>query len=410
MKRKLPFLMAVVLLLASVVTVQADKLSDLQKKQQELEQKEQQIQQNAQNTENQMNDALDKADELQGTIDELDLAMDEVNTSIVEIMTEISLIESDITNKEADIATTQEEYEAAQEQKQQQYEAMCIRIKCMYETGNENYVELLLTAGSIPELLNKADYVEAMYAYDRDMLEQYEETVTYVAQVEQQLESELADLEVSKSQLDDAQAELDVELAKLKAESGNYEQELAQAKVQAANFSSELKKQQSELKSVQSDLKNTKLQIAKEQESKQSASSSTTQKVAAGKAVFDANEIWNASGSELGKKVAVYACSFIGNPYVAGGTSLTNGADCSGYTQSVMAQFGVSIPRTSYEQRLCGTEVSYDNAQPGDLICYAGHVAIYIGNGKIVHASSERTGIKVGYANYRTILSVRRVL
>ena len=107
--------------------------------------------------------------------------------------------------------------------------------------------------------------------------------------------------------------------------------------------------------------------------------------------------------------VADFAVQFVGNPYVWGGTSLTGGADCSGFTQSVYAQFGYSLPRTSYEQQNAGTEVSYADAQPGDLICYGGHVAIYMGNGQIVHASNSRDGIKISNnAAYRTILSVRR--
>ena len=99
-----------------------------------------------------------------------------------------------------------------------------------------------------------------------------------------------------------------------------------------------------------------------------------------------------------------------GNPYVAGGTSLTNGADCSGFTYRVFADFGYKLPRTSYEQRSAGTGVDYDSAQPGDIICYDGHVAIYIGGGYIVHASSAKTGIKVSKAGYRTILAVRRII
>ena len=109
--------------------------------------------------------------------------------------------------------------------------------------------------------------------------------------------------------------------------------------------------------------------------------------------------------------VADFAVQFVGNPYVWGGTSLTGGADCSGFTQSVYANFGVSLPRTSYEQQNAGTEVSYADAQPGDLICYGGHVAIYMGNGRIVHASNSVDGIKISdNAAYRTIVSVRRLV
>ena len=117
----------------------------------------------------------------------------------------------------------------------------------------------------------------------------------------------------------------------------------------------------------------------------------------------------SSASSGSGSSIVDYATQFVGNPYVWGGTSLTGGADCSGFTQSVYAQFGYSLPRTSYEQQNWGTEVSYADAQPGDLICYGGHVAIYMGNGQIVHASNSRDGIKISNnAAYRTILSVRR--
>src|SRR5699024_3089475 len=112
--------------------------------------------------------------------------------------------------------------------------------------------------------------------------------------------------------------------------------------------------------------------------------------------------------ASLRNQIVNYAMQFLGNPYVWGGTSLTNGADCSGFTMSVMAHFGISLPRTSDQQGRAGREVSYSEAQAGDIIYYGGHVAIYLGGGRIVHASTEQTGIKTGTATYRTILSVRR--
>ena len=110
-----------------------------------------------------------------------------------------------------------------------------------------------------------------------------------------------------------------------------------------------------------------------------------------------------------GSAVADYGLQFVGNPYVWGGTSLTNGADCSGFVMSVYAHFGVSLPHSSAAQRNVGREVSYSEAQPGDIICYSGHVAIYIGGGQIVHAANESTGITVSSATYNNILSVRRI-
>ena len=116
------------------------------------------------------------------------------------------------------------------------------------------------------------------------------------------------------------------------------------------------------------------------------------------------------SGSGRGSAVASYALQFVGNPYVYGGSSLTNGTDCSGFTMSVYAHFGVSLPHSSGAQRGVGYDVGgLANAQPGDLVCYSGHVGLYIGNGQIVHASTAKTGIKVSNASYRQVLSVRRI-
>lgn len=111
-----------------------------------------------------------------------------------------------------------------------------------------------------------------------------------------------------------------------------------------------------------------------------------------------------------GADVVAYARQFLGNPYVYGGTSLTNGTDCSGFTMSVYAHFGVYLPHASSAQRYVGTAVSYSEAQPGDIICYSGHVALYMGGGKIIHASTSSTGIIIGNATYRQILTIRRIL
>lgn len=111
-----------------------------------------------------------------------------------------------------------------------------------------------------------------------------------------------------------------------------------------------------------------------------------------------------------GQSVVDYACQFIGNPYVWGGTSLTDGADCSGFVQSVYANFGVSMPRTSGEMRSAGMEVSYEEAMPGDIICYDGHVGIYMGDNQIVNAIDDAHGIGISNATFTNIITVRRML
>jgi cell wall-associated NlpC family hydrolase len=125
-----------------------------------------------------------------------------------------------------------------------------------------------------------------------------------------------------------------------------------------------------------------------------------------------ANQVAASSeGSEVGKDVVEFATQFVGNPYVYGGTSLTNGADCSGFVMSVYSNFGVSLPHSSSSLRSVGTNVgtSLADAQPGDIICYSGHCGIYVGNGLLVHASNSRDGIKVSSASYRQILAIRRI-
>ena len=158
--------------------------------------------------------------------------------------------------------------------------------------------------------------------------------------------------------------------------------------------------------------------LAKEEEERQKARAAAAQKAAQNQnnqsqssaPAQNAGSYSVSGGSEMGVAVAEYGLQFVGNPYVWGGTSLTNGADCSGFVMSVYANFGVSLPHSSTSDRSQGYGVDgLDNAQPGDIICYSGHVGIYIGNGQIVHASNERTGIIVSNANYRNILAIRRI-
>ena len=141
--------------------------------------------------------------------------------------------------------------------------------------------------------------------------------------------------------------------------------------------------------------------------SRKSEEAQMTQEVQGNVQQTETTEV-SAQPASNGQAIVDYACQFIGNPYVWGGTSLTDGADCSGFVQSVFAHFGISLPRTTYDQIYAGVEVSYDQAMPGDLICYDGHIGIYIGNGQIVNAQNPEQGIGISPATYTTILSGRR--
>lgn len=152
-----------------------------------------------------------------------------------------------------------------------------------------------------------------------------------------------------------------------------------------------------------------KARLAKEEEARKAAQAAARKKTSEN-AASGGKTYANPTGS-TGADVVQFAKQFVGNPYVYGGTSLTNGADCSGFVMSVYKNFGVNLPHSSAADRSVGAAVNgLENAQPGDIICYSGHVGIYAGNGQIVHASTSKTGIIVSSATYRSILSIRRIL
>ena len=379
-------------------------------------------------TQNQLNSISGQVYGLEGQKDAVEEEIDELDGTLVQLMGSISLLEEEIEDKKAEIVQAQDELDKAIAREEAQYQAMKMRIKFMYEKGNSSYAQLLFESKSLGDMINKAEYIEKLYAYDRKMLLSYQETRQQVADLKERLEEEKSELEAEEFELKEEEAALEEALEAKRAEAENYEVQIAQIQQSAAAYKALIKQQTAQIKQLEAEeaarrakeeaerkAREEAERKKKEQNNKDKGSDNsdkgTTTPKPGGSASADVLSLINsASGSSKGKEVASFACRFIGNPYVPGGTSLTNGADCSGFTQAVYREFGISIPRNSSSQRSCGTGVSYADAQPGDLICYAGHVGMYIGNGYIVHASTQRTGIKITPATYKEILAVRRVL
>lgn len=396
--------------------VQAAKKDDLKQQNQEDQDK--------------LDDIDDQVNELEEEQEGIDAEIEMLSNEIAELMASISLLEEEIEAKKAQIEQAKIDLAAAQEVERAQYEAMKVRVKAMYESGETSMLDIIFSSSSMQDMLNKADYIEKMHEYDKKVFTNYKIARQNVEDLKENLEIEESELEAAQEGLEEEMASVEEARAELEAISEDYAVQISKARQQAEVYKSQIKQRNAQIKQIEAEeerkrkeeeerkRKEEEERKRKEEEAKKNSqnssntgsdSSTTTEKPAA-TAKVDTSSIMAANGSARGKEIASFACGFVGNPYVAGGTSLTNGADCSGFTQSVFKQYGYSLPRNSTSQRSVGREVSYAEAEPGDIICYPGHVAIYIGNGKIVHASSAKTGIKISNALYRDILCVRRVV
>lgn len=366
-------------------------------------------------------DILDSLDEQLDTLnDEQDIIqeqMDDLNAEIINVLADISLKEDEIAtkeqeieNKKLDIDKTQKEYEEAKQTEENQLASMKTQIKLMYEGGRSTWFSLIFNSTSFADMLNKLTYTEEMLAYSDDMLEKYEAAKETVHDLWDKLEAEKVelegqkdDLEGQKKELDDYKVYCDDLMAEMKAQSENYDALIAEAKAEAATAKKKLQAEKKELEKLKEEERKRQEEARRQEALNKTYETTDYTKIVDG-----------STGSEEGKKIAKYGLQYIGNKYVYGGTSLTNGTDCSGFTMRVYEAFGYDLPRTSYAQRSSGRSVAYADAQPGDLICYSGHIGIYIGGGYIVHASNSKPypsgGIKINKATYRKILSVRRIV
>ena len=288
---------------------------------------------------------------------------------------------------------------------------MKLRIQYMYEKDGMELVSVLVGAKSLSDLINRADFAREVSDYDDEKLAEYEETKRKVEDAKLKLEAEQEVLlEIQHDQLI-YKEELNEKISSAKKKASNFEKELATAQAKATEYKNTIKEQNAKIAKLEEEARRAAEEAAKKPEEEAAKNGSTaSSSSSSGSSSSGSASSGSSSDASLGQRIANYALQFVGNPYVYGGTSLTNGADCSGFTQAVFRHFGISIPRRSQDQANGGKSVplSLSSMLPGDIIYYSNHVALYIGNGKVVHASTEKTGIKTDVYNYRTPTRVRR--
>ena len=404
---------------------------------------------------------------------EVEAQADSINSQLVSLLVSYKALQQDIENQQVRIGEVGQDLAVAQENEQKQYEDMKLRIKYMYENGDASFAEAILTATSYSDLVNKSEYVEKVHGYDRNKLMEYVQTKEEVANLKTELEGEQADMEVMAQEMSSQQANLESTLTQMRAQIADFDTQLASAQAEA---DAKVARMQEEQQIAQSKSENQAGNVSSANQVGSAANTGTTkptggnatpstgntttpstgntgaQKPAGGNttpstgntttpstgnvstttpstgntatpttgntgtttkpSTGSSSNTSKPSNTSVGQKIANKGCEYIGNPYVYGGNSLTNGIDCSGFVQQIHAKYGISTPRNSTSLRYGGKAVAVSDMMPGDVVCYEGHVAIYIGGGQIVHASNSKPypagGIKTSNAYYRTIVAVRR--
>ena len=381
--------------------------------------------------------------------------MDDLQGQLVKAIASVESLTTKITELEAQMKVTKEKLTAAKGEQAVQYEGMKARIQYLYETGGEaGWAAVFMSGGDVSDILNKAEYTQQMYAYDRDQLEQYITVVNQVEDLQRQEKDEKASLEVRKQEQMDLQSHLEELMQQARDSYDNFDSQLEQLYAKAAQWQVLIVQQNEAFARMMAEEQAAAEQAAAVQAAQaayyyynnttsgdayaNTAAAMTgamdtgytadagytdgtdvtyTQDAGGGETAYTgsgsgggASYTESANSSSGGAAVLAYAQQFLGNPYVYGGNSLTDGVDCSGFVQQVYSNFGISTSRTSWDIENDGQAVSYNDVQVGDLLCYDGHVGIYAGDGQIINAIDDAHGIGYSDAKFSEVTTIRRYM
>lgn len=358
-------------------------------------------------------DLKDKKNEINGLKDQQQTTADDIenkSAKLDEILAAQKKLQTDITSKQAEIEQNQKDLAAAQEKQQEQYDAMKKRIQFMYENSAEDNIwTAIIESNGITDMLNRIEYVSDVYDSDRALMDSYQAAVEQVKEIGTKLDKDMNELTAMQDDYEKQQADVEAAIVALENQKEQYASQIAQAQQQADNYQNIITAQG---KIIQEQ------EAAAAARANSSSSSPSYDGGGAGKGGSIASDYAAGGGKNPGASTGVsgssvvsYAMQFVGNPYVWAGNSLTNGVDCSGFVHEVYAHFGISTPRYSQAFKSVGQAVSFDNIQPGDVVVYPGHVAIYAGGGVIVEAQSTKAGITANRSvQCHTILAIRRLV
>lgn len=381
------------------------------KKQKDAEKKKSQAEQ----------DLKDKKNEINGLKDQQQITADDIknkSAKLDEILAAQKKLQTDITSKQAEIEQNQKDLAAAQEKQQEQYDAMKKRIQFMYENSAEDNIwTAIIESNGITDMLNRIEYVSDVYDSDRALMDSYQAAVEQVKEIGTKLDNDMNELTAMQDDYEKQQADVEAAIVALENQKEQYASQIAQAQQQAENYQNIITAQGKIIQEQEAAAAAAAAQAAAARANSPSSSSSYDGGGAgkggsiAGDYAAGGGKNPGASTGVSGSSVVSYAMQFVGNPYVWAGNSLTNGVDCSGFVHEVYAHFGISTPRYSQAFKSVGQAVSFDNIQPGDVVVYPGHVAIYAGGGVIVEAQSTKAGITANRSvQCHTILAIRRLV
>lgn len=360
-------------------------------------------------------DLKDKKNEINGLKDQQQTTADDIknkSAKLDEILAAQKKLQADITSKQAEIEQNQKDLAAAQEKQQEQYAAMKKRIQFMYENSAEDNIwTAIIESNGITDMLNRIEYVSDVYDSDRALMDSYQAAVEQVKEIGTKLDNDMNELTAMQDDYEKQQADVEAAIVALENQKEQYASQIAQAQQQAENYQNIITAQGKIIQEQEA-------AAAAAARANSSSGSSSYDGGGAGKGGSIASDYASGGGKNpsastgvSGSSVVSYAMQFVGNPYVWAGNSLTNGVDCSGFVHEVYEHFGISTPRYSQAFKSVGQAVSFDNIQPGDVVVYPGHVAIYAGGGVIVEAQSTKAGITANRSvQCHTILAIRRLV